>query len=323
MSALTPGIEQRQRILIVDDTQANIEILYKILKGDYEVFYAKNGRDCLRLAKREIPDLILLDIMMPDMDGYQVCSLLKADSQTARIPVIFITAMGNEENETKGLDCGAIDYITKPISPPIVKARVKNHLELKRSHDVMEALSTELTNKNQQLKKLAREDGLTGLANRRHFNEVLDAEIKRALRTRQFLSLILCDVDYFKRYNDHYGHVAGDKCLQMIGATLLSTFLRAGDVPARYGGEEFAVILPDTPPEKAEHLAEKLRLKMVEQAIPHAFSETLELVTLSIGVVGAQVASGRNPEWFIDVADQALYRSKENGRNQVTAAPLD
>lgn len=323
MSALTPGIEQRQRILIVDDTQANIEILYKILKGDYEVFYAKNGRDCLRLAKREIPDLILLDIMMPDMDGYQVCSLLKADSQTARIPVIFITAMGNEENETKGLDCGAIDYITRPISPPIVKARVKNHLELKRSHDVMEALSTELTNKNQQLKKLAREDGLTGLANRRHFNEVLDAEIKRALRTRQFLSLILCDVDYFKRYNDHYGHVAGDKCLQMIGATLLSTFLRAGDVPARYGGEEFAVILPDTPPEKAEHLAEKLRLKMVEQAIPHAFSETLELVTLSIGVVGAQVASGRNPEWFIDVADQALYRSKENGRNQVTAAPLD
>ncbi|HEY5512909.1 MAG TPA: diguanylate cyclase [Geomonas sp.] len=323
MSGVTSGGPARQKILIVDDTLANIEILYKILQGDYDVFFAKNGRDGLRVVKREMPDLILLDIMMPEMDGYQVCSLLKADPQTAPIPVIFITAMGSEEDETKGLDRGAIDYITKPISPPIVRARIRNHLELKRSRDMLEALGLELSDKNLALKKLAREDGLTGLANRRHFNELLDAEIKRAFRTGQFLSLILCDVDFFKRYNDHYGHVAGDKCLQIIGATMLATFMRAGDLPARYGGEEFAVILPDTPPDKVEQLAEKLRQKIIAQAIPHAFSDALEVVSFSIGVVGAQATRERNAEWYIGAADRALYRSKENGRNRVTAASLD
>jgi diguanylate cyclase (GGDEF)-like protein len=323
MRSATFESQGRQKILIVDDTPGNIEVLYKILHGEYEVFFAKNGRDGLRVVKREMPDLILLDIMMPEMDGYQVCSLLKADLQTARIPVIFITAMGGEEDETKGLDCGAIDYITKPISPPIVRARIRNHLELKRSRDLLETLSLELSDKNLALKKLAREDGLTGLANRRHFDELLSAEIKRAFRTRQFLSLILCDVDFFKRYNDHYGHVAGDKCLQIIGATLLSTFMRAGDVTARYGGEEFAVILPDTPPDRAEQLAERLRQKIIAQAIPHADSDALEYVSFSMGVVGAQVTKERNAEWYIGAADRALYRSKENGRNQVTAASLD
>ena len=313
----------RHKILIVDDTTANIEILYKILHGEYDVYFAKNGRDGIKVVQREMPDLILLDIMMPEMDGYQVCTQLKADPLTASIPVIFITAMGSEEDETKGLDCGAIDYLTKPISPPIVRARVRNHLELKRSRDTLEALGRELVDKNLELKKLAREDGLTGLANRRHFNEILEAEIKRAYRTRQFLSLILCDVDYFKRFNDFYGHVAGDKCLQVIGATLLSTFMRAGDLPARYGGEEFAVILPETTPDSAEKLAEKLRQKVVARAIPHAQSDALEVVSFSIGVVGAQVTRERNAEWFISTADRALYDSKENGRNRVTAAEVN
>jgi len=312
--------QQRQKVLVVDDTRANIEILYKILQADYEVFFAKNGRDGLRVVQREIPDLILLDIMMPEMDGYQVCRELKADPATASIPVIFITAMGSEEDETKGLDCGAIDYLTKPISPPIVRARVRNHLELKRSRDLLEALGRELTEKNLELKRIAREDGLTSLANRRYFDEMLDAELKRAFRSRQFLSLILCDVDFFKRYNDHYGHVAGDECLKQIGAALRCTFQRAGDVTARYGGEEFAVILPETAPEKAAQLAEKLRLKMLDLALPHAASETIGVVSLSIGVVGSQVTTERNGQWFIDQADQALYLSKERGRNRVTEA---
>jgi diguanylate cyclase (GGDEF)-like protein len=316
-------VPRRHKVLIVDDTTANIEILYKILHGEYDVYFAKNGLDGIKVVQREMPDLILLDIMMPEMDGYQVCTQLKADPQTASIPVIFITAMGSEEDETKGLDCGAIDYLTKPISPPIVRARVRNHLELKRSRDTLESLGRELVDKNLELKKLAREDGLTGLANRRHFNEILEAEIKRAYRTRQFLSLILCDVDYFKRFNDHYGHVAGDKCLQVIGATLHSTFMRAGDLSARYGGEEFAVILPETTPENAEKLAEKLRQKIIAQDIPHAQSEALEVVSFSIGVVGAQVSRERNAEWFISAADKALYFSKENGRNRVTAAEVN
>jgi diguanylate cyclase (GGDEF)-like protein len=317
-----PQVPRRHKVLIVDDTTANIEILYKILHGEYDVYFAKNGMDGIKVVQREMPDLILLDIMMPEMDGYQVCTHLKADPQTASIPVIFITAMGSEEDETKGLDCGAIDYLTKPISPPIVRARVRNHLELKRNRDTLESLGRELVDKNLELKKLAREDGLTGLANRRHFNEVLEAEIKRAFRTRQFLSLILCDVDYFKRFNDHYGHVAGDKCLAVIGATLLSTFMRAGDLSARYGGEEFAIILPETTPENAEKLAEKLRQKIIAQAMPHAQSEAQEVVSFSIGVVGAQVSRERNAEWFISAADKALYFSKENGRNRVTAAEV-
>jgi diguanylate cyclase (GGDEF)-like protein len=314
---------RRQKILIVDDTLANIEILHKILQDDYEIFFAKSGVDGVRIVKKEMPDLVLLDIMMPDMDGYQVCAAIKGDARTADIPVVFITAMVNDEDETKGLDCGAIDYITKPISPPIVKARVRNHLELKRSRDLLEGLAAELREKNRRLEILAREDGLTGLANRRHFNEVLDAEIKRALRTDQVLSLILCDVDHFKKFNDRYGHVAGDKCLQAIGEIMRINFKRAGDLPARYGGEEFAAILPDTTPESALQMAERLRQEMLDFALPHADAGVLGLVTLSVGVVGGRASRERNAEWFIRQADEALYLSKAKGRNQVTAASFD
>ncbi|MBJ6724120.1 diguanylate cyclase domain-containing protein [Geomesophilobacter sediminis] len=312
----------RHKILIVDDTLANIEILHKILQGDYDLYFAKNGPDGLRVVMREHPDLILLDVMMPDMDGYQVCSLLKSDPKTADIPVIFITALGSEEDEAKGLGCGAIDYITKPISPPIVKARVKNHLEMKKNRDILEALTLELSSKNKALTRMAREDALTGLPNRRHFNETIYAEINRA-RTSQYLSLILCDVDFFKSYNDHYGHIVGDKCLQVIGGIMLATFKRAGDLPARYGGEEFAVILPDTTPDQAGQLAERLRQTLIDHAIPHAYSGVSGCVTLSAGVVGAPVTRERTAEWFISEADRALYTSKEKGRNQVTVVTYD
>jgi diguanylate cyclase (GGDEF)-like protein len=311
-------ITERHKILIIDDTLANIEILYKILQDEYDIYFAKCGADGVRIVNREMPDLVLLDIMMPVMDGYQVCSILKGDRNTAAIPVIFITAMGGEGDETKGLDCGAIDYITKPINPSIVRARVRNHLELKRSRDLLNKLTAELSEKNRELEILARADGLTGLANRRHFNEVLDAEIKRAMRTYQDLSLLLCDIDFFKKYNDQYGHVAGDKCLEAVGELLRSNFRRAGDLPARYGGEEFAVILPDTSPENAWQLAERLRMELVARAMPHDFHGVLGVVTISIGVVGGQVSRDRTPEWFINEADRALYQSKENGRNCVT-----
>ena len=314
-----PAVQnKRQKVLVVDDIAANIEILYAILRQDYDILFAKSGADAVRLVNREMPDLILLDIMMPDMDGYQVCASLKDDPRTAGIPVIFITAMRSDEDETKGLDCGAIDYITKPITPAIVKARVRNHLALKRSHDLLEKLSAELGEKNRQLEVLAREDGLTGLANRRHFDEVLDAEIKRAMRTRRCLSLILCDLDHFKNYNDQYGHLAGDHCLRSIGDIMRSTFKRAGDLAARYGGEEFAVILPDTGTEHAGRLAERLRQALAARELPHDINGVPGLVTLSVGVVGAQATRERAAEWFISNADQALYRSKDNGRNQAT-----
>jgi len=315
--------EGQHKILIIDDTPANIQILNEVLQGAYVIFFATSGADGIRLAQREEPDLILLDIMMPEMDGYEVCARIKSDPRTRQIPVIFITAMGSAEDEAKGLEAGAIDYITKPVSPPIVKARVKNHLELKQHRDDLSKLTVELDQKNRELSMLARHDALTGLANRRYFNEVLDAEINRARRFSQLLSLILCDVDYFKSYNDHYGHLSGDKCLQTIGQILLRTFKRVSDLPARYGGEEFAVIFPDTPPGNAEMLVEKLRREMLAQAIPHASSAVAQFVTLSFGVVEAQPSGERNAEWYINEADKALYRAKKNGRNQLVLVSYD
>jgi diguanylate cyclase (GGDEF)-like protein len=318
-----PKLCDRQKVLIVDDVLANIEILYKILQKEYDVYFAKSGRDAIRIVKRELPDLILLDIMMPEMDGYQVCRVLKEDPQLSPIPVIFITAMGSDEDEAKGLECGAIDYITKPISPAIVKARVRNHLELKRSRDLLQQLTLELGEKNRELEIMAREDALTRLANRRHFNEVLAAEINRAMRTGQELSLILCDVDHFKKYNDRYGHVAGDKCLQSVAEVIKTSFKRAGDLAARYGGEEFAAVLPDTPLDRAAQLAERLRQDVMAQELTHELSGGPGVVTLSMGVVGVRVTRERDSEWFIREADRALYRSKENGRNQVMLASVE
>lgn len=313
----------QQKILIIDDTPANIQIMHTVLGNAYSTFFATSGREGITLAQKELPDLILLDIMMPGMDGYAVCRELKADPLTGQIPIIFITAMTHIEDEMKGLELGAIDYITKPFSPPIVKARVKNHLELKRHRDLLEKVTIELDQKNLALNLLAREDALTGLANRRYFDEVLATEITRAQRSRQLLSLILCDVDFFKSYNDHYGHVAGDKCLQAIGQVLLRTFKRSSDLPARYGGEEFAVVFPDTPPGNAGLLAEKLRQGIMAEAIPHAFSAAAKVVTLSFGVVEAQPNRERNAEWYIKEADKALYRAKESGRNQIDIVLFD
>ena len=312
--------KDRATILIIDDSPTNIQILSEFLDDDYHVYFATNGEKGLELARNKKPDLILLDIMMPGMDGYQVCMQLKSAEATRQIPVIFITAMSSIDEEARGLEIGAIDYITKPISPPVVRIRVRNHLELKRHSDMLKLLGEELARKNRQLEILARQDGLTGLANRRFFDEALDAEIRRAIRSRKPLSLILCDIDYFKPYNDHYGHLAGDDCLRAIGTLLRRLFQRGGDLPARYGGEEFAVILPDTPADNARQLAESLCREMPDMAVGHDFSDVSPYVTLSVGVVSSTVSKEHSPEWFTGHADDALYFSKEHGRNRVTVA---
>lgn len=258
------------------------------------------------------------------MDGYEVCTILKSDESTQWIPVIFVTAMESVEEEAKGLEIGAIDYITKPFSPPIVKNRIRNHLKLKSYSDALKMLSEVLAQKNRELDILAKHDGLTGLSNRRHFDEVMEAEVKRAKRSGETLSLILCDIDFFKRYNDHYGHLAGDDCLRNVSSIIKKVFQRSSDLTARYGGEEFVVILPDTSPEGALKLAEKLRLEIISENMPHACSDVAECVTISIGVASASVDNEKlSPTWFTSQADSALYRSKENGRNRVTAASYE
>jgi diguanylate cyclase (GGDEF)-like protein len=292
----------RQTILIVDDTTANIEILSEMLSVDYEVLFATNGEDALEIAFDETPDLILLDILMPNMDGYEVCARLKADPRTRAIPVIFVTSMDQEEDETKGLAVGAIDYLIKPVRPPIVRARVHNHLELKRYRDVLEQMSTT--------------DGLTGVANRRRFDESLEREWNRARRNKTPISLIMQDIDFFKAFNDHYGHLAGDDCLRQVARALAASVRRPSDLVARYGGEEFACLLPDTDANGAAWMANRFIEKMKELHIPHASSKAADHVTLSMGVATMTPLVGQPHSELVLRADQLLYEAKRNGRNQ-------
>jgi diguanylate cyclase (GGDEF)-like protein len=299
----------KQTVLIVDDTPANIEILSEVLSNEYEVLFATSGQDALNIAFDQNVDLILLDIVMPDMDGYEVCARLKKDSRTRTVPIIFVTAMDQEEDETKGLDVGAIDYLPKPIRPPIVKARVRNHLELKRYRDFLENLSST--------------DGLTGISNRRRFDEALDCEWQRARRNQTPLSLILMDVDLFKDYNDFYGHLAGDDCLRQLARVLTEGVRRPTDLVARYGGEEFACLLPDTDLEGAVWIASRMREKVNTMNMPHAHSSVADHITLSLGVATLIPVVGQSSFDLIRHADECLYASKRKGRNQIRSSRED
>ncbi len=295
--------EKKQTVLIVDDEPMNIEIINEALGAEHEILFATNGQEALSIASNELPDLILLDVILPDLDGYQVCTRLKADPKTRDIPVIFVTAMDHEEEETKGLDVGAIDYLAKPIRSPIVRARVRNHLELKRYRDYLE--------------KLSATDGLTGVANRRWFDEQLEREWRRAKRKHIPLSLILMDIDFFKAYNDHYGHLAGDDCLRQLARALDKCARRPGDLVARYGGEEFVCLIPDTDTDGALWVANLFRGEVEGLNIPHAYSSVADHVTLSIGVSTLVPVVGEPSFDLIRRADELLYAAKQSGRNQV------
>ena len=297
--------EPRQRILMVDDIAANIKILSAILKHEHDILVATNGRDALEIALVEQPDVILLDVMMPDMDGYEVCTRLKADVRTRDIPVIFISAMNEVEDEARGLEAGGLDYITKPINPAIVKARVRIHLELKRQRDLLQRISMI--------------DGLTGIANRRRFDEALEREWRRCHRSGSYLSLILVDVDFFKNFNDHYGHLAGDECLKKVAVAMADQIRRGADLVARFGGEEFACLLPDTGAEAAHAMAVRLREAVSGLGIAHLQSAAADHVTISLGVA-TMVPDGEDlAARLIEQADRGLYYAKQNGRNQIAA----
>jgi diguanylate cyclase (GGDEF)-like protein len=247
--------------------------------------------------------VILLDVMMPKMDGYEVCTRLKTDPATADIPVIFITGMDETEAESRGLELGAVDYVTKPFKPVVVRARVHNHVELKRARD--------------RLLALAATDGLTGLANRRRFDEALQSEWKRLQRTGSELGLIMLDIDHFKPFNDTYGHLAGDDCLRNVAGVLAGEMLRGPDVAARYGGEEFACILPETTLAGAVAVAERIRAGIEALGIPHSGSKVVPVVTASLGVISVLCTGVTRPEDLLLAADACLYRAKSEGRNRV------
>lgn len=289
-------------ILIVDDTPTNIQVLAENLINDYRVKVAASGETALEtIALQGAPDLILLDVMMPDMDGYEVCRRLKEDPQTSAIPVIFVTALNGGEDEERGLNLGALDYITKPFYLPVVKARIRNHIRLKQMTDMLEAM--------------AWIDGLTGVPNRRRFDQALENEWKRAQRNHLPLAMILVDVDYFKAYNDSHGHGAGDLCLKQVATLLAAMVSRSGDLVARYGGEEFVMLMPETDAEGARRIAERLCLNIESQQIPHSGSEVSCQVTISAGYAAMIPEAEQAASALLDEADRMLYLAKNAGRN--------
>jgi diguanylate cyclase (GGDEF)-like protein len=296
--------EKRSKILIVDDEKINIDILVGLLKPHYQTVAARNGQQALkRLEKKPIPDLILLDIMMPGMDGYEVCRKIKDNPLTRDIPVIFITGKNDEQDEARGFMAGAVDYITKPFSPLVALSRVNTHIELKRRGDLLE--------------KMALLDGLTEIPNRRQFDLFLDSEWKRSIRYVHNISLILIDIDNFKLYNDHYGHSKGDDCLKKIATAITRAMPRCEDLAARYGGEEFACILPETGVEGGVTVGNRILSFVGDLAIAHEKSPTTDHVTVSIGIASVIPTSNDQSCQLLESADEALYKAKQNGRNRI------
>lgn len=288
------------RLLLVDDQPANILALNQLFRAECEVFMATDGEQALRQADQHRPDLILLDVMMDRMDGYEVCQRLKASALTEDIPIIFLTSHRSEADEVRGFQLGAVDFISKPVNPVIVRARVETHLKLKLQGDL--------------LRRAALTDGLTGLANRRHFDEQLLLHWRQCQRDQAPLALILVDVDHFKRYNDHYGHLAGDTCLRAVAQALGQGMQRPYDLAARYGGEEFACLLPNTSANGARHVAEQLQRLIEALALPHEASPLAPFITVSQGVAVRVPVASDEPRQLIEEADTLLYRAKLEGR---------
>ncbi|HSW06911.1 diguanylate cyclase domain-containing protein [Aquabacterium sp.] len=307
-------------ILLVDDDPGTIQLLGRILSGLGTLRFATSGEDALRLAHESAPDVILLDAEMPGISGFEVCETLKADPSLADVPVIFVTSHSGLEFEVSGFDLGAADFIAKPISPPLVLARVATQLRLKHTAD--------------ELRRIATIDVLTGIANRRCFDQALDREWRRARRSGNALALLMVDVDHFKPFNDRYGHPAGDVCLHAVAQALTGASLRPADLVARYGGEEFVVLLPQTPREGAEHVARGVLDAIEKLDIAHETSPTARHVTVSVGAgcydehsacwvppsadsrYGDTLRSRCSPGDLIQAADKALYGAKHAGRAQ-------
>jgi diguanylate cyclase (GGDEF)-like protein len=296
-------MNKRSVVLIVDDEVSNIEILSAALEDDYEVCFATSADETYELLRNVMPDLVLLDVLMPGTDGYAVCRRIKADVLLSDIPIIFTTALGDEGAEIIGLELGAIDYIAKPISPAIVQARVRNHLEMKRLRD--------------QLAELSVTDALTGLGNRRRLESTLTNEFSRLVRTGSNLSIIILDIDFFKKFNDRYGHSEGDRCIMQVASTLNRAVRRAADIAVRYGGEEFACVLPGLEHAEAMQIAHTISERISALGIPHDGSDTASFVTVSIGVATSPCVPGLAPTDWVSAADTQLYIAKKAGRNRV------
>lgn len=327
---LLPGMPDH--ILVVDDTPENLELLERVLaRKGFQVRQAGSGQAALAQIRSQRPDLILMDVCMPEMDGYEVCQVLKEDPATCDIPIIFVSALDEVLDKVKAFRVGGVDYITKPFHAAEVIVRVDTHLALRRlqqqlerqndrlRQEISERLAVEIALQaaNQELQRLAHMDGLTQVANRRSFDSELAQEWRRLAREQLPLTLILCDVDFFKKYNDTYGHQAGDDCLRNVATAVSTAIKRPGDLVARYGGEEFAIILPNTPKAGAVHVAIAIKAAIQALAMVHSGSTISRYVTLSLGVSSVVPQVDFSPMSLLAAADRALYKAKLGGRNQI------
>lgn len=292
------------RILIVDDDPLVIRLLASALTQYSTLMFATSGNEALKMIRQYDFDVILLDATLPDQSGYEICQKISRQLERDGVQVIFVTGQTEIDAETRALECGAVDFIRKPVSVPVVQARVRTHLTLKQRTD--------------QLKLLSRIDGLTGVNNRGEFEAVLRREWANARRQKHPMSLIFIDVDYFKKLNDALGHQAGDDRLRAIAKLLSSEINRNTDLVARYGGEEFVILLPNTPQSWALKLGQNLVDKLFDLNLPHPDSP-FERVTISAGVASI-VPENENYDTLIEAADQCLYQAKTNGRNTIVSA---
>ena len=306
------------RVLVVDDSPSQADWLRQTLaRQGYQIVVAHDGREALRQVMSDIPDLVVLDVMLPDMDGLEVLRVIKMRSRERFVPVILISARASLESRVTGLRIGADDFLAKPFAESEIQARAAAMLRIK-------SLQDQLRDANAQLEKLAVADGLTGLYNRRTFDERLQDEFRRCQRYGDPVSLLILDLDHFKRLNDGYGHPFGDRVLRGT-AELLSSMLRAPDVCARYGGEEFAVILPKTPLQGALAVGERLLARLREKTYPAPGASSTApgdadvRVTASAGAACHPSAGVTTPELLVQGADEALYRAKSDGRDRIRA----
>ena len=293
---------KKPTILVVDDMTTTLLLIHDLLKDTYEVKIAKSGTKALEILESPNDiDLILLDIEMPDINGYDVCKRIKNNETIKNIPIIFITGRTSQEDEEYGLNLGAIDYITKPFNKAIVKLRIKNYLDLKIKNDMLE--------------KLSMYDGLTNIRNRRFFDETFEKTFNEIKRDKKSLAVLMIDIDFFKPYNDNYGHGQGDETLRKVAKALEKTIKRASDFVARYGGEEFVILLKDINKDGVEAVANNLLNAIRELKITHEFSKIENYVTISIGASFYNSNSDVTKLELLLKADETLYNVKNSGRN--------
>ena len=308
-------------ILIVDDHEDNIEVLKVRLESwGYRTASAYNGHDALKYVNASPPDLILLDVMMPEISGIEVAKQIKANTELPFIPIIMQTALDSTEDKVEGLEAGADDYITKPIDFAELKARVRSMLRIKRLQEALEERERELLEVNERLRHMSQTDALTGLDNRRYLNERIDEMFAHAQRLNEPFALVMCDLDKFKSVNDTYGHQAGDEVLKQL-ANLLKEEAREIDRVGRYGGEEFMLLLPGAGIDDAVTFAERVRKRI--EGHTFTFPGGTLTRTSSFGVSGWPHPRIEQCDSLVRTADDALYVAKETGRNRVVQFDSD